>query len=90
MTDRRSDSSMPNQDPQTNTTVRVPCGRCGYPLRGLVTPVCPECGADCHEPERPDGPTFGLPSVAGWRVAIPIAALILTLALVVLVLRPIR
>jgi hypothetical protein len=22
------------------------CGRCGYSLRGLPTPVCPECGAD--------------------------------------------
>src|SRR5215831_14959884 len=22
------------------------CGRCGYPVTGLATPECPECGAD--------------------------------------------
>lgn len=22
------------------------CGKCGYPLHGLPTPVCPECGSD--------------------------------------------
>lgn len=22
------------------------CGACGYPVRGLTTTICPECGAD--------------------------------------------
>ena len=22
------------------------CGRCGYPIHGLASPICPECGAD--------------------------------------------
>ena len=25
------------------------CGRCGYPIRGLPSPVCPECGSDRRE-----------------------------------------
>ena len=24
------------------------CGRCGYSLHGLPSPVCPECGGDTH------------------------------------------
>lgn len=34
------------------------CARCGYPLRGNVSGVCPECGSGCMlpRPENRDGP----------------------------------
>jgi|GEM_PF-2833204 len=69
---------------------RAPCGKCGYSLQGSNSPTCPECGADCREPERPDGPKkIRLPIVPGWYVALPIAIVLLVLVVVVLVLRPI-
>ncbi len=27
----------------------LPCPACGYNLRGLMRPICPECGADVEE-----------------------------------------
>lgn len=29
--------------------IRPQCGRCGHPVAGLPTFICPECGGDLHE-----------------------------------------
>ncbi len=48
-------SQQPQQNQATHLTANEParnCRRCGYELRGLTTPRCPECGRD-FDPANP-------------------------------------
>ena len=51
------------------------CGRCGYPVRGLHTPICPECGANRNvvgvvRPYRPSRALGTLGLLAAWAAVL--------------------
>jgi len=58
------------------------CAACMYPVRGLVSLTCPECGSDLREVgilspgmKRPMGPWL---TIMLWTIALPIPALVLS------------
>jgi len=58
------------------------CGSCGYPVRGLPSSICPECGRDVNEvgiiePDVPRRPGVILP-VLVWTCMLPILALLIS------------
>lgn len=64
-------------------SVQTPsCGRCFYPVRGLSTFSCPECGSDLREVgiltpamRRPLGPWL---AILFWSLALPIPAMVIS------------
>ncbi|MEM9788993.1 MAG: hypothetical protein AAF842_01180 [Planctomycetota bacterium] len=54
------------------------CGRCGYPVQGLSTMACPECGADLREvgivSDKQRGRVGPLVFVLAWTLLLPIPA----------------
>jgi hypothetical protein len=69
------------------------CGKCGYPVQGLPTFTCPECGSDLRQvgivtswQARPVGP---LARGLLWTLALPVPAYVVTAVLAMTVL-PIR
>ena len=62
------------------------CGACGYCVRGIEGLICPECGSDLREvgivtpaTRRSVSPRW--PFMALWTLALPLPALVLTVAL---------
>lgn len=53
---------------------KVMCPRCGYPMTGLQTSICPECGSETHYTVKPREP-----SRAQFRVLVVLLALIWSL-----------
>ena len=71
------------------TERRLPCGHCGYELESILSSQCPECGADCTEPERPDLPERpGIPARPPMRpgavIAIVVGIVLMAIAMVLM------
>lgn len=62
---------------------RLPCGSCGYKLRSIESALCPECGADCSEPARPDNPSLR-PQLRGTWIAAALGGVLVVLGVLVL------
>jgi hypothetical protein len=72
-------------DGRANSAVEPACGHCGYCVRGIEGPVCPECGSDLREVgivtpgnRRSVSPwTY----VALWTLALPLPAILVSTVL---------
>jgi hypothetical protein len=66
----------------------IACGACGYPVRGLTSWTCPECGADLQAvgTTPPGRRLSGLP-LYGWALLLTVPAFIFLLPIVVLLVR---
>jgi hypothetical protein len=66
----------------------VACGACGYPVRGLTSWTCPECGADLQAvgTTQPGRRLTGL-ALYGWAMLLSVPAFVFLLPIVVLLVR---
>lgn len=76
--DRKAGTMPPLSDAGT-------CARCGYPLRGLARPVCPECGLEFHPDvagtfQYGPRPSRARPVVARIAFALLVGAFLLAIA----------